>query len=89
MSKDPKVYGMSTKDWEAAFRPGIIEFSALRFANFREHGVVRIAFGNNGPPTNETGARGTPVFTHAVTLTEEVALSLANSLTELIASAKK
>ena len=70
MTDNPaKVYGVSAEEWQSAYRPGIQEFSALKFVVKREGGFVRIAFGNNGPPVNEQGLNGCPVYTHAVTLT--------------------
>ena len=41
--------------------------------------MVRIAFGNSGPWIDESGNRE-PVFTHAVTLTPQIAVDLAGLL---------
>jgi hypothetical protein len=81
-----KVYGVPLEEWKAAYQIGIQEFSALRFVIKREAGLIRIAFGNNGPPVNEQGLNGCPVYTHAVTLTPELALQLTQKLRDLIAS---
>ncbi len=85
--KTAKVYGVTVEEWEAAYRLGVQEFSALKFIIKREHGLIRIAFGNNGPPVNEKGLNGCPVYTHAVTMTEAAALDLSKVLRDLIAGA--
>jgi hypothetical protein len=61
------------------------EFAAHRFVFTREEpGLLRIAFGNQGPPINAEGKRA-PVYTHAVTLTSANAIALANMLLKHIA----
>ncbi|CAN1721399.1 protein of unknown function [Hyphomicrobium sp. 1Nfss2.1] len=87
MSKST-VYGVTVEEWKAAYQQGIVEFAALRWLLYRESGIVRIAFGHNGPPTDEAGSRGTPVFTHALILTEEGAVNLANSILAVVADKK-
>jgi len=82
-----KVYGVPVEEWEAAYRLGVQEFSALRFIIKRDGGLIRIAFGNNGPPVNEKGLNGCAVYTHAVTMTEAAALDLSRVLRDLIADA--
>jgi len=82
------VYGVSAEEWQSAYRPGIHEFSALRVIVKRDGGgdLVRIAFGNNGPPLNEQGLNGCPVYTHAVTMTPALAVVLSKLLRDLVAS---
>jgi hypothetical protein len=87
--KNETIYGASSAEWTAAYSPSVQEFAALRFMIFREHGVVRIAFGKNGPPIDESGNRGTSSYSHAVTLTEAAAVNLANTILEVVAAAKK
>jgi hypothetical protein len=80
------VFGVSAEEWQSAYRLGIHEFSALKVIVRCEGDLVRIAFGNNGPPVNEKGLNGCPVYTHAVTLTPALALILSKLLRDLIAS---
>jgi hypothetical protein len=80
------VYGVSVEEWQAAYKLGIQEFSALRVVIKRESDLIRIAFGNNGPPLNEQGLNGCPVYTHAVMMTPGLALTLSKLLRDLIAS---
>jgi hypothetical protein len=80
------VFGVSAEEWQSAYRPGIHEFSALKVVIKREGDLVRIAFGNNGPPLNEKGLNGCPVYTHAVTMTPALALVLSKLLRDLIAA---
>jgi hypothetical protein len=80
MDENQIVDGLSLKVWQAAFRPGMAEFAATSFIFTREaKDLVRIAFGNNGPRVDATGARE-PVYTHAVILTPEMAVDLAGML---------
>lgn len=76
--------GLSLKQWKAAFRPGIEEFAASNFIYTGEDGAVRIAFGNRGPAVAEDGTRE-PVFTHALTISEGLAVELARLLLKRIA----
>lgn len=79
MDDETKIYGLTQKQWEAAFRPGMHEFAATSFIFTREGpNLVRIAFGNSGPHMSETIRQA--VFTHAVTLPPEVAVELAGML---------
>ncbi len=85
MEQKQVVHGLTLKQWEAAFRPGIVEFAATNFAFTREaSNLVRIAFGNNGPFTSQQGHRE-QTFTHAVTLPPEIAVQLAGMLLKLYA----
>jgi hypothetical protein len=84
--KAVNVYGMSPEEWQAAYRPGIQEFSALKVAIKREGDLIRIAFGNNGPPLNEEGLNGMPVYSHAVSITTGLAVVLSRLLRDLAAS---
>lgn len=85
MDEDQIVDGLALKVWRAAFRPGIPEFAATSFIFTTESkGFVRIAFGNSGPRVSQTGPRE-PVYTHAVTLTPELAVDLAGKLLKFYA----
>lgn len=80
--KSQVVQGLTLAQWEAAFRPGMPEFSATNFAFSQEaQEQVRIAFGNQGPVINTEGERS-PVYTHAVTLPPNIAVALARVLLE-------
>lgn len=72
------LYGVKMEEWDAAFRPGMSEFAASTFVFTREDGLLRIAFGNRGP-FRPNGIR-VPVYTHAVTLTPDLAVELARLL---------
>ena len=82
------VAGLSQEFWTAAYRPGIQEFAAARFAFYVDGAFVRIAFGNPGPPASEPSMR-TPVFTHAVTMSAQDALELSKKLRDAIAAPAK
>lgn len=85
MDENQLVDGLSLKVWKAIFRPGIPEFVATSFVFTRESkDLVRIAFGNGGPPVGPEGPRE-PVYTHAVTLTPELAVDLAGMLLKFYA----
>jgi hypothetical protein len=86
--KASTVYGASAEEWQSAYRLGIQEFSALRVVVMYENDLIRIAFGNNGPPLDEQGLRGCPVYTHAVTITPALALVLSKLLRDLLARQK-
>ncbi|MFM0561417.1 hypothetical protein [Paraburkholderia sediminicola] len=80
--KSQVVQGLTLEQWEAAFRPGMPEFSATNFAFSQEaQEQVRIAFSNQGPIINANGERS-PVYTHAVTLPPSIAVNLARVLLE-------
>lgn len=85
MSEDPNEIaaysGISLEDWERAFAPTIIEFAATRFIySIEDQGQVRIALGNAGPFTDNTGKRKSPRYTHAVTLPPDLAITFAQSI---------
>lgn len=82
------VYGISKDEWQAAYEIGIDEFAAHRFILMNEGDLIRIAFGLNGPPLDEKGARGTPVYTHALSVTPAFALELSRKLRDLLAAPK-
>jgi hypothetical protein len=85
MDENQIVDGLSLKAWKAIFRPGMPEFSATSFVFTRESkDLVRIAFGNSGPRISLTQMRE-PVYTHAVTLTPEIAVDLAGMLLKFCA----
>lgn len=76
------VNGLTLAQWDAMFRPGIVEFAATGFSfSPGVEAEVRIAFGNQGPVVNAQGERS-PVYTHAVTLPRSVAVDLARILIE-------
>ena len=80
MDENQIVGGMPLKVWQAVFRPGMPEFAATTFYFTQESkDFVRIAFGNGGPVVGPDGRRE-PVYTHAVTLTPELAVDLAGLL---------
>jgi hypothetical protein len=80
MDEDQLVDGLSIKTWKAMFRPGMHEYAATIFTFSGEApNLVRVAFGNGGPHVNASGPRE-PVYTHAVTLTPELAVDLAGVL---------
>lgn len=88
MDEDQIVDGLSLKTWQAIFRPSMPEFAATSFYFTRESkDFVRIAFGNSGPKVSPTGPRE-PVYTHAVTLTPELAVDLAGLLLKFYAQPK-
>lgn len=82
---DEKLYGVSREEWQAAYRSGISEFAATRVVVRTEGGLVRIAFGNAGPPVDEAGGTGSPVYSHAVMLTPGLAVELSRLLRDLLA----
>ena len=76
MDENQIVDGLPLRAWQAIFRPGMAEFAATTFVFTREsNDFVRIAFGNTGPRVDAAG-----VYTHAVTLTPEMAVDLAGML---------
>jgi hypothetical protein len=78
--KSQKVQGLTLLEWEAAFRPEIVEVTASWFSFTPIAGsLVRIAFGNQGPVVNTAGNRA-PVYTHAITLPQSTAVDLARIL---------
>lgn len=80
MDENQIVDGLSLRVWQAVFRPGMAEFAATTFVFTREsNDFVRIAFGNAGPRIDAAGGRE-PVYTHAVTITPEMAVDLAGLL---------
>ena len=85
--KSKLVNNLTLAQWEAAFRPGIPEFTASTFVFSREaENQVRIAFGNQGPYINESQRE--QVFTLALTLPASVAVELARTLLEIYANPK-
>jgi CubicO group peptidase (beta-lactamase class C family) len=79
------LLAMTEEFSSAAYRPGIQELPAATYAFRVEGGFVRIAFGNWGPPVLPPGIR-TPVFSHAVTLTNQQALDLSKKLRDALAA---
>lgn len=76
MTETPKtIHGLQPYDWQAGYRPGIIEFAGPRFMFTREGEFIRIAFGNWGPYVDETTRQA--VYTHAVTMSAEMAVEMA------------
>jgi hypothetical protein len=86
MEKADDGHGTALSTWSAAFRPGMAEFAATRFFFTREAAEqVRVAFGNEGPVVDNNGTRSA-VYTHAVTLTPDIAVELARQLLKHYAS---
>ena len=87
--KDGTVFGVLPDEWQSAYRLGINEFSASKFIVKSDGEIIRIAFGNSGPPLNEQGLNGCPTYTHAVTLTSAMAVELSRVLRDVIAGPAK
>jgi hypothetical protein len=79
------VFGVSVEEWQSAYRLGIQEFAAHRFVIKREGDLIRVGFGNPGPPLDEKGQHGCAVYTHAVTMSPTLALELSRTLRDIIA----
>jgi hypothetical protein len=71
-------------EWEASFSPNVREFPATRFVILPDGDLVRFAFGNTGPPVDEFGKRGIPVFSVAVSMSPNLALALRDILNRII-----
>lgn len=83
--RKPLFDGQTLDFWDACYRPGMPEFSAVHWAYTVESpDTVRGAFGNRGP-YNTDGSR-TPVFTNAVTIPAGVAVELAHALLQHFAA---
>jgi len=83
--EEPNFLGISMKQWEAAFRPGMNEFAASNFVIAAEaDGAIRIAFGNSGPYINDQGSR-TPVYNSSVTISANLAIELARLILKFYA----
>lgn len=83
--KKATIFGVLVEEWQSAYRLGIQEFAAHRFIIKREGDLIRIGFGNPGPPLNEEGQHGCAVYTHAVTMSPAIALELSKMLRDVIA----
>ena len=78
--KSQIVQGLTLLQWEAAFRPEIIESTASCYVYTPiAESLVRIAFGNQGPVVDPAGNRSA-VYTHAFTLPQSIAVALARDL---------
>lgn len=90
MQDDEATYSDITfQTWEAAFRPGMGDFASTRFIYTREgDGRIRIAFGSDGPFVDAMGNRS-PVFHCAVTISDDLAVTLAERLLEFVARPKQ
>jgi hypothetical protein len=87
MNKNSLINGQTLEFWEACYRPGMPEFSAVSWAyTVESEDTVRVAFGNLGP-YNLEGSR-TPVFTNAVTIPADVAVGLAHALLQHFAASE-
>jgi hypothetical protein len=78
MSDAEKIHGLSLAEWQASHRAGIQEFAAPMFSFSRDGSFLRIAFGHAGPWVNERTRE--PVYTHAVTMTEFMAIEMARQI---------
>jgi hypothetical protein len=84
--KTQETYGgISLEEWASAYRPEVHEFYVSRFVFVKDGGLVRVALGRHGPPINAEGAKGPAVYSHAITMTEAVALELSKQLRDIIA----
>ena len=83
------IYGISLGEWEAAYGSDVAEFAASKFALMSESGLVRIAFGNSGPPLDEKGKRGVGTYTVAVSITPELALDMGKAILKTLATPEK
>lgn len=87
--KTPSFSGASLDHWGRVFAPGMTEFGASNYSFVQEGGgFLRIAFGNAGPFTDSEGGRRSPVFTHAVILPTDMAITLAQDIIRMYASVK-
>jgi hypothetical protein len=85
MSDQEKIQGLTVEQWEAFYRPGIVEFAASTWAYTDETTEsVRLVFGNQGPYAAD--GRRTPIYTHAVTLSAGAAVDLAEALLKRFAA---
>lgn len=85
MNDQEKFQGLTIEQWEAFFRPGIVEFAASTWGYTDETAEsVRLVFGNQGPYTPD--GRRMPIFTHAVTLSAGAAVDLAEALLKRFAA---
>lgn len=82
MSEDDasKFSDIPLSQWDQSFRAGMAEYAATSYLFTKEApNLLRIAFGNSGPYINSSGIRE-PRYTHAVTLTPEIAVDLAQKI---------
>jgi hypothetical protein len=79
-----KLYDIEITEWEAAYSPIIQEFPATRFVVIQDGDLVRFAFGHCGPPLDEQGKRGTPVFSAAISISPILAAQLRDVLNRII-----
>lgn len=76
--------GISPEEWAAAFAAHVVEYPASRFVILGEGFNARLAFGHRGPPLNEAGDRGVPVFHFAVTMSPQDMVALRDLLVDTI-----
>jgi hypothetical protein len=75
---------ISPEEWAAAFASHIVEYPASRFVIHGEGTNARLAFGHLGPPLNDAGERGTPVFHVAITMSLQDMVALRDLLVDKI-----
>ncbi|MGJ0395011.1 MAG: hypothetical protein ACR65U_02110 [Methylocystis sp.] len=87
MANDAKpgaLGNISPEEWAAAYAPHIVEYPASRFVIHGEGLNARLAFGHLGPPLNDAGERGVPVFHIAITMSLQDMVALRDLLVEKI-----
>jgi len=75
-------------EWKVAFSPNVREYPATRFVIIPDGDLVRFAFGNSGSPVDETGKRGIPIFSVAISMSPYVAAQLRDVLNRIIQTKK-
>lgn len=71
-------------EWAAAYSPNVREFPSTRFVIIPDGDLVRFTFGNSGPPLDDLGKRGTPVFSVSVSMSPNLAIALRDILNKII-----
>lgn len=90
MSEENLIYGVTQAEWDAAYDSDVVDFVANNFLLKRDGlGFVRVAFGRLGAPIDESGKTRPIKYTHAVTVTEHIALEMARILRGSIADDKE
>lgn len=82
-AKQGALGGLSAEEWAAAYAAHVREFPASRFVVGPVGENVRLAFGVLGPPLNDAGERGLPIFRVAVTMSLQDMVELRDLLVRL------
>lgn len=83
-AKPDALGNISPEEWAAAYAPHIVEYPASRFVIHGEGLNARLAFGHLGPPLNDEGERGIPVFHVAITMSLQDMYALRELLADKI-----